>query len=134
MNYEDEVESYELAMDDHANMRDLLSTAISDVHDGVVDAEVALDAVYGAIGDVYDDAEQVVEIAKDYLMQDAQDMNDEALTMSDDADSINATVNAILNDAGVTDVADLEDELTPSAEHQDRVARMRDKVDNEYFD
>lgn len=134
MSYEDEVESYELAMDDHSNMRDLLSTAVSDVQDGVVDADVALDAVYGALDDAYDDAETVVEIAKDYLMRDAQDMNDEALEMSNAADTINATVNAILTDAGVGDVADLEDELTPSAEHQDRVARMRDKVDNEYFD
>lgn len=134
MTYEDEVESYELAMDDHANMRDVLSTAIGDVQDGVVDAEDALDAVYGALDGAYDDAEKVVEIAKDYLMKDTQNMNDEALNLSDTADSINSTVNAILNDAGVTDISDLGDELTPSAEHEDRVARMRDKVDNEYFD
>lgn len=134
MNYEDEVESYELAMDDHANMRDLLSTAISDVQDGVVDADQALDAVYGALDDVYDDAAVVVEIAKDYLMEDAQDMNNEVLELSNKADRAGATVDAILDDAEAADIADLGDALTPSAEHEDRVARMRDKVDNEYFD
>lgn len=134
MSYEDEVESYELAMDDHSNVRDLLSTAVSDVHEGVVDADQALEAVYGALDEVYDDAEEVVAIAKDYLMQDAQDMNDEALTASNDADRIGRTVNNILNDAGVDDVADLNEALTPSDEHEDRVDRMRDKVDNEYFD
>jgi hypothetical protein len=133
MSYEDEVEEYELAMDDHSNMRDLLSTAISDVQDGVVDAEDALDAVYGALDDVYDDAEAVVEIAKDYLMKDTQDMNDEALELSDTADRVEATVDAILDDAGAADIADLGDALTPSTEHEDRVARMRRKVNSQYF-
>jgi hypothetical protein len=134
MSYEDTVEEYELAMDDHSNARDLLSTAISDIQDGAVEAETALEAVYDALDGVYDDAETVVGIARDYLLEDGEDVREEAFETSNAADSINATVNAILTDAGATDVSDLGDELTPSAEHENRVARMRDKVDNEYFD
>lgn len=134
MTFEDETERAELALDDHAQAREYIQDAVDRVVDAGEDAGEVAEGLYDVVDELEGSAARAVGIMADYLMQDRSEMDDRAVELQDTAADLEDTVTHVLNEAGVTDPDAVYDALSPSDEHEDRLDRMRDKVDNVYFD
>lgn len=132
--YEDEVERGDLAMQDHVKAQALLEDAVEQYQSNAEEAERLAEELYGAAETLEADAARAVGIFADYLMNDRAAMDDKAVELHEDAEDVEEAVQYLLDDAGADDVDEVYDVLTPSAGHRARLASMRHRVDNVYFD
>jgi hypothetical protein len=136
--YEDSVDTYELSMDDHRNTFELLETAVGDVASGAVTVETAADELANAVANISGDYADFAQLAADYLRQNQSEMDDLALQASGTAEVVDDAVKDILDQVDADTVSDLNDVLSQSDEHEDRMDRMKDKVygggEDAYFD
>ncbi|MFB6204845.1 MAG: hypothetical protein ABEJ75_04315 [Candidatus Nanohaloarchaea archaeon] len=108
--FEEAVAYAELAMDDHHDTQEYLRKAEEEVADQAEYAAAVAQAVAG-------DAEDAVDVLTDYLMEDRKVKDDRAVELMERKE----TVEQMLEPVGTSD------------ETSDRIDRMRDRVDNEYF-